>query len=172
MTETSRGAQQRNCFSRRAALQQSVPHVFSRTALNNHAVAKRDRLLLFRVTTLSSVVSSLGQIWSQWWDNPSFCHSDTHKRVTKKLKKKKMFRWWCAFLFVYLFNFLIKHSEEFLLTLWRVDAPAATEHTGECVWQFKKNWRWVWPQLTAVPVRIRVPCVTSQSDLQTLAAIM
>lgn len=141
MTETSCGAQQRNCFSKRAALQQSVPHVLSRTALNNHAVARPDRLLRFRVTVLSSVVSSLGQIWSQWWDNPSFCHTDTHKRAKAKKKRDKMFRRWCAFRFVfclYLFNFLIKHPEEFLLTLWRVDAPAATEHTGEWVEGFTR----------------------------------
>lgn len=176
MTETSCGAQQRNCFAKRAALQQSVPHVLSRTALNNHDAARQDRLLLFRVTVLSSVVSSLGQIWSQWWDNPSFCHTDTHKRATKKWKNVLVMMCFSVCL-----PFQFSHQ-----AFWRIPADSltsgcscSTEHTGEWIagihkntmeyiWQFKKKELWVWPKLTAVPVRIRVPSVTSQGDLQTL----
>lgn len=69
-----------------AALQQSAAHVFNRTALNNHTLTGRDRLFLFWVAILSSAVSSLGQILSHWWDNPSFCHPATHKKRKKVLK--------------------------------------------------------------------------------------
>lgn len=58
----------------------------NRTALNNHTLTGRDRLLLFWVAILSSAVSSLGQILSHWWDNPSFCHPATHKKRKKALK--------------------------------------------------------------------------------------